>query len=73
MTKTPAGNIGLNARHAEVLNLALVLLFGFGAKLNFCAFNPALRQAPKRYQQLNNYDVQNNFRFAFTFSFSDIL
>lgn len=49
MTKMPAGNKGLNARQAEVLNSAFVILFGFGANLNICASNPALRQAPNRY------------------------
>ncbi len=44
-----AGNKGLNARQAEVLNSAFVFLFGFCGNLNFCAFNPALRQAPNRY------------------------
>jgi hypothetical protein len=44
-----AGNKGLNARQAEVLNSAFVLLFGFSTKLNICASNPALRQAPNRY------------------------
>ena len=39
-------NKGLNARQAEVLNSAFVLLFGICAKLNICASNPALRQAP---------------------------
>lgn len=43
-------NKGLNARQAEVLNSAFVLLFGFSTKLNICAFNPALRQAPNRWQ-----------------------
>ncbi len=44
----PATNKGLNARQAEVLNSTFVILFGFCAKLNICASNPALRQAPKR-------------------------
>lgn len=43
-----AANKGLNARQAEVLNSAFVLLFGFSAKLNLRASSPALRQAPKR-------------------------
>lgn len=47
--KTAAANRGLNARQAEGLNSAFVPLFGFSAKLNICAFNPALRQAPKRW------------------------
>jgi hypothetical protein len=46
--KTPY-NRGLNARQAEVLNSAFVLLFGFSTKLNICASNPALRQAPDRW------------------------
>ena len=48
MKNKTAGNMGLNARQAEVLNSAFVILFGFGAKLNFCASNPALRQAQNR-------------------------
>lgn len=49
--KWAAANMGLNARQAEVLNSAFVLLFGFSAKLNVCASNPALRQAQNRYLQ----------------------
>ncbi len=48
----PVPNKGLNARQAEVLNSAYVLLIGFDAKLNICAFNPALRQAQNRYASL---------------------
>lgn len=48
--KTAAANKGLNARQAEMLNSTFVLLFGFSAKLNICAYNPALRQAPNRYK-----------------------
>jgi hypothetical protein len=43
-------NRGLNAMGAEVLNSTFVLLFGISAKLNICASNPPLRQAPKRYR-----------------------
>lgn len=44
-----AGNRGLNAMGAEVVNSTFVLLFNFCAKLKLCAFNPPLRQAPNRY------------------------
>ena len=43
-------NRGLNAMGAEVLNSTFVLLLNFCAKLNICASNPPLRQAPNRYQ-----------------------
>ena len=43
-----AGNRGLNARQAEVLNSAFVLLLSFCGSLNICTSNPALRQAPNR-------------------------
>ncbi len=39
--KESAINKRLNAREAEVLYSAFVLLLGFCARLNFCAFNPA--------------------------------
>ena len=45
-----AYNRGLNARQAEVLNSAFVLLFSICGLLNICTSNPVLRQAPKRYQ-----------------------
>ena len=48
MTKGPAANKGLNAMGAEVLNSAFVLLLNSCTKLNICAFNPPLRQAPAR-------------------------
>lgn len=43
-------NRGLNAMGADVLNSTFVLLLNFGTKLNFCASNPPLRQAPNRYR-----------------------
>ncbi len=45
-------NKGLNAMGAYVLNSTFVLLLNFCAKLNICASNPPLRQAPKRYARL---------------------
>ena len=47
-TGRAAGNRGLNAMGADVVNSTFVLLLNFCAKLNICAFNPPLRQAPKR-------------------------
>ena len=41
-------NRGLNAMGAEVLNSTFVLLLNFCGKLNICASNPPLRQAPNR-------------------------
>jgi len=49
MTRTPAGNKGLNARQTEVLNSVFVLLSNFCSNFNICTSNPALRQAPNRY------------------------
>lgn len=48
-----ATNKVLNARQTDVLNSAFVLLFGFSAKLNICASDPALRQVPNCYPQRN--------------------
>jgi len=45
-------NKGLNAMGADVLNSTFVLLLNFGAKLNICASNPPLRQAPNRWATL---------------------
>lgn len=45
-------NKGLNAMGAEVLNSTFVLLLSFCNKLNICASNPPLRQAPGRSIQL---------------------
>lgn len=42
-------NKGLNAMGADVLNSTFVFLFNICAKLNICASNPPLRQAPNRY------------------------
>ena len=50
-TRRAAGNKGLNAMGAEVVNSTFVLLFGICVKLNICASNPPLRQAPNRYAQ----------------------
>ncbi len=44
-TRRTAGNRGLNAMGAEVVNLTFVILLNFCAKLKLCAFNPPLRQA----------------------------
>jgi len=44
-------NKGLNAMGADVLNSTFVLLFGICTKLNICASNPPLRQAPNRYSK----------------------
>jgi hypothetical protein len=35
-----------------VLNSTFVLIFGIGAELSICAFNPHLRKAPNRYAPL---------------------
>lgn len=53
-TRRAAGNKGLNAMGAEVVNSTFVLLFGFCAKLIICSSNPPLRQAPNRYLQAKN-------------------
>lgn len=46
--KRAAGNKGLNAMGAEVVNSTFVHLLNFCAKLSICASNPPLRQAPNR-------------------------
>ena len=48
--KQRTANRGLNTRQAAVINSTFVLQFSFDAKLIICTFNPALRQAPKRYR-----------------------
>jgi len=45
-------NKGLNAMGAEVVNSTFVLLFGICVKLNICASNPPLRQAPNRFKTI---------------------
>ena len=54
--KWAAANMGLNARQAEVLNSAFVLLLSFCGLTNICASNPALRQAQNRYAQCQKTD-----------------
>jgi hypothetical protein len=51
LEKALGHNRGLNAMGAEVVNSIIVLLLHFCDKLNICASNPPLRQAPKRYKQ----------------------
>ena len=52
-TKKALGhNKGLNAMGAEVVNSTFVLLMNFCSKLNICAFNTPLRQAPNRWLSL---------------------
>jgi len=41
-------NKGLNAMGAKVLNSTFLPLLSFCGKLNICASNPPLRQAPNR-------------------------
>jgi hypothetical protein len=53
-------NRGLNAMGAEVLNSTFVLLLSFCGKLNICASNPPLRQAPKRWLR----NVQDYFQIV---------
>ncbi len=48
LEKALGHNRGLNAMGAEVVNSTIVLLLNFCDKLNICASNPPLRQAPKR-------------------------
>lgn len=55
-------NRGLNAMGAEVVNSTFVLLSNFCAKLNICAFNPPLRQAPNRYSQPTKREIRSGLK-----------